>query len=213
MKFIIADTETNGLEAPIKVCEIGLIEIDSDLEILSEFDSLVNPEADIHPEASGVHGIRAEQVENEPTIDELTFPEGDICLICHNVKFDRPLLEPHINVVAQCDTLILARRMLPDSPDHKLATLSAYCDLPQALAHRALGDCRTVLYLLDYLMEGSGWSLTQLINYSNEPQKVSKMPWGKWVGTPMDAVPSGYLRWLRSLDDLDIDMKFTIDNL
>lgn len=210
MCYLIADTETTGLTDPIKIVELGLIEIDKDLEVISEFSSLVNPEQPIESGASGIHNIRDDQVVDEPVIDDITFPEGDFVLICHNVGFDRPLLEPHINVVAQCDTLILARRMLPDSPDHKLGTLSAYCDLPETLAHRALGDCRTVLSLLEYLIEGSGWNLIKLINYSNVPQRLTVMPWGKWAGTPMKDVPVGYIRWLKKLEDLDIDMQLTL---
>ena len=210
MKLLIADTETTGLTKPIKIVELGWIEIDSDLNVLSEFCCLVNPEQPIEPGASGVHNIRDQHVIDEPKLHELDFPEGDIVLFAHNVKFDRPLLEEHLNIVTQCDTLILARRLLPDSPDHKLGTLAAYCDLPETLAHRAAGDCRTVLNLLDYLMKGSGWSLTKLINYSNQPVKVKVMPWGKWKGTPMKEVPGGYIRWLKGLDDLDIDMQLTL---
>jgi len=115
-----------------------------------------------------------------------------------------------MDVVAEADTLVLARRMLPDSPNHKLGTLSAYCNLPDQLAHRALGDCRTVLNLIDYLMEGSGMNLIQLINYSNTPIKLEYINFGKHRGIPFDEVPSGYMKWLKSLRDLDIDMKYTL---
>lgn len=213
MKFIVADTETTGLTDPIKICEIGWIEVDKDLEVLSEFDSLVNPEQPIEPGASGVHNIRDEHVLDEPVIEDIKFPEGDHVLIAHNVKFDRPLIEPHMNIVAQCDTLVLARRMLPDSPDHKLGTLSAYCGLPETLAHRALGDCRTVLSLLEYLIEGSGWNLTRLINYSNVPQKLEYVNFGKHKGKKFSELPLSYLNWMRNSGDWDIDITHTLKHL
>jgi len=210
MKFLIADTETTGLTAPIKVVELGWILVDEELNVIEEFDSLINPERDIEPDASGIHNIRAKQVVDSPKIEEIDFPDGEICLICHRVDFDSPLLSPHMDVVAEADTLVLARRMLPDSPNHKLGTLSAYCNLPDQLAHRALGDCRTVLNLIDYLMEGSGMNLIQLINYSNTPIKLEYINFGKHRGIPFDEVPSGYMKWLKSLRDLDIDMKYTL---
>jgi DNA polymerase III epsilon subunit-like protein len=210
MRFEIADTETTGLSEPMGVCEIGMIEIDSQLNVISEFDALVNPLIPIEPGASGVHGIRDSQVADEPTIDKIAFPDGEVCLICHNVKFDRPLLADHMNIVAQCDTLILARRLLPDCPDHKLGTLAAYIDLQQQLSHRALYDCRWVLGLLEYLVEGSGMNLIQLVNYSNTPQRLSVMPWGKHAGKKFSELPYSYIHWLKGLDDLDIDMQLSI---
>ncbi|MEN8210049.1 MAG: 3'-5' exonuclease, partial [Candidatus Fermentibacteria bacterium] len=94
MKYIIADTETTGLDAPIGVCEVAWIEIDENLETVSEFDSLLNPGCEIPCGAAGVHGIRTEDVQDSPAIEDITFPEGEVCLIAHNVAYDRPLIEP-----------------------------------------------------------------------------------------------------------------------
>ncbi len=213
MRFFICDTETTGLTKPIKVCEVGWIEVDKDLNVISEFDSLINPEQPIEPGASGVHNIREEQILNEPVIEDIEFPDGEICIIAHNSGFDRPLLAPYMNIVAQCDTLVLANRLLPESPDHKLGTLSAYCELPETLAHRALGDCRTVLNLIDYLMEGTGWNLIKLINWSNVPQLLTKVPFGKHKGIEFSELPSGYLHWMNNQSDWNIDIAHTLRNL
>lgn len=208
MRYIIADTETDGLVNP-RACEVAWIEIDENLEVLSEFESILDPEVPICCSAAGIHGLRNEDVIGKPTIEEIVFPEGEICLIGHNIKFDRQMLDPHMNVVAQCDTLILARRMLPDAPDHKLSTLGCYCDLQKQLSHRALYDCRYVLGLIEYLMEGTGWGLIELINYSNTPQIVEFITFGKHKGLPMRSVPKSYLKWMAG-EDFDIDIRFTL---
>ena len=213
MIFRILDCETTGLDDNPGVVEIAWIDVDKDLNVLSSFDSLVNPEKPISEGAEGVHGISSEQVENEPTISEIDFPVGEVCLIVHNLSYDRPLVEPYMNIVAGCDTLVLARRLLPDCENHQLSTLQAYCELPKTIAHRAPGDVQTVLHLLKYLVEGSGMNLIQLVNYSNTPQMLKTMPWGKHSGKKFSDIPSGYMRWLRKLKDLDLDMQLTLSNL
>ena len=209
MKLLIADTETTGVEDP-EVCEVAWIEITDTLEVIHEFHTLIKPPIPIPCDAAGLHGIRDDDVEDSPAIGDVEFPDGEILLIAHNAPFDRPLIEAYMNIVNQCDTLILAKRLLQNAPNHQLQTLGCYCDLQKQLSHRAIYDCRYVLGLLEYLMEGTGWSLSQLINWSNTPCKVEIMPFGKHKGMPMDQVPKSYIRWLRSLDDLDIDMAYTL---
>jgi exodeoxyribonuclease X len=211
MKFLILDTETTGLVAP-RACEIAWIEVDQGLEVLSEFSSLVNPEVPIGCGASGCHGIRDEDVQASPTMEELPFPEGPVCLIAHNVSFDYPIVKPYINIVKKCDSLVLAKRMLPNSPDHKLQTLACYCELQRSLSHRAIYDCRHVLGLLEYLMEGSGYSLIELIDFANTAKLLSHMPFGKHKGLKMSDVPSSYLKWLAGQDP-DLDMAFTLKKM
>lgn len=208
MRYFICDTETDGLVNP-RACELAMIEVDEDLEVLSEFDSILDPEVPICCSAAGIHNIRNEDVIGKPTIEEIVFPEGEICLLAHNSGFDYPILKPHMNIVATCDTLVLARRLLPDSPDHKLSTLGCYCNLQPQLSHRALADCRYVLGLLEYLMEGTNWSLIELINYSNTPVLVETINFGKHKGTPMCDVPKSYLRWMAG-QEFDLDIRFTL---
>jgi len=129
-----------------------------------------------------------------------------------NCKFDYPLVANHMNIVQQCDSLTLAKRMLPDSPDHKLSTLACYCELQRQLSHRALYDCRHVLGLMEYLMDGSGYSLKELVEFSNTAKMVSVMPFGKHKGLRISDVPVSYLKWLAG-QDLDLDMAFTLKRM
>ena len=214
-RLIILDFETNGLKPPIKAVEVAWIEIDHNFNILSKFDSLINPEAEIAPDASAVHNIRAEQVENEPTIEEIEFPKGEICVLAHNAKFDIDIAEPYMNITSQCDSLVLARRLLKESPNHQLSTLREYCELPEALAHRAAGDVSTLLELLKYLAEGTGWALQHLIDYSNKPMKLTHVNFGKHKNKLFTELPKGYRRWMleQRPEDWDIDVRFTLEGL
>ncbi len=209
MQYLILDCETTGLDNP-GVVEIAWIEVDKDLNVIAEFDSLVNPEKEITAGAEGVHGISQEMVENEPVIGDLRFPDREVVLLVHNISFDRPLVDPYMNVVAGCDTLTLARRMLPNCENHQLSTLQAYCELPKTIAHRAPGDCRTVLALLEYLVEGSGWSLIKLINYSNVPKRLEYVNFGKHKGKRFEDLPKPYVNWMRNAGDWDIDIAHTL---
>ena len=210
MKFIVVDTETTGLGEGSKICEVAWAEIESDFNVLSEFHTIVDPEQEICCSAAGVHGIRTEHTKGFPKIEEIEFPEGEICLIGHNVGFDYNYLKDYMDVKITCDTLILARRLLPESPDHKLQTLVCYCDLQENPSHRAIYDVRSCLGLLDYMAEGSELSLEELINWSNTPVLVDVMPFGKHKGMPISKLPESYIRWLSSLDSLDIDMEYTV---
>ena len=53
---MIADCETTGVEAPIGVVEIAWQLLDWDLNLLSKFDTLVNPEMHIPEDVTGLHG-------------------------------------------------------------------------------------------------------------------------------------------------------------
>ena len=59
MQFCFIDTETTGLYTAYgdRICEIGLLAIDEDLEIIDSFDSLLNPMREISPEAQAVNKI------------------------------------------------------------------------------------------------------------------------------------------------------------
>ena len=212
-RFLVVDTETTGLKPPIGVAEIAWCELEEDLNIVSEFSSLVNPMIPIEPGASAVNAITDDLVADAPKIHELPWPSEPVVLICHNTAFDRPLVEPFLDIVDEICTLRLARRLLPDAESHKLSVLNAYCELEPSLAHRALLDTRMTIGLLDYMAEGSGMGMVELIEWLKKPVKFKRLPFGKFKGTPVDRVPYSYLRWMKSLPDLDDDMRATLSHI
>lgn len=90
MIFLIGDTETAGLGDEKRACEIALRLIDEDMNTIQEWQSLVDPQIKINPDAMAIHGITDEDVKFAPTSNEFVEHvlgkkfEGDICLIGHN---------------------------------------------------------------------------------------------------------------------------------
>lgn len=217
-RYIVTDTETTGPTPQDKICEIAWVEIDEQLNEIDLVHSLIDPQRPISASASAVHNITADMVQDSPTVEEF-FEQisprvgGEYILIAHNVKFDRPRVEPHLPaVVGQLCTLRLARRYLPNAENHKLGTLAYQYGLSRGESHRADGDVRTCLSLLRYITELSGKSLPTLVEEELQPVLVDKMPFGKHKDVPMHLLDRGYALWaLRNMQDLDPDLKHTLE--
>lgn len=213
MKVLIADTETTGLEEPIGVVEVAWIELvqeEGDWTLKNSFSSLVKSPYPITCGASGLHGIKDEQLVNEPTLEELPWPQGPVCLVSHNVSFDRPLVEPYMDIQEELCTMILARRLIKGMENYKLTTLACACELSSGLSHRAQLDAINVGELLIYMLQGTKWSVEKMLDFYKKPYVARTMPFGKHAGLPMEEVPIPYLAWL-SGQDLDRDTRTTVD--
>jgi len=150
LPLVILDTETATFDGPPHLLELGAIRV-VDGEVTDQFLSLVCPEVPIQLEASQFHGITEEDVRGAPPLEEVlqrfTDWADDDWLCAHSAPFDarvlgyeyaRTRLTPPPGPFV--DTLSLAKRYLPEAPDHKLATLAEYLDLDTGALHRALED-------------------------------------------------------------------------
>lgn len=210
-RILVMDSETTGLVHPIYICEIAWCEIDEELDIISEYSTLVDPGVPIPCGASAVHGIRDEDVIGAPRAEDVDWPEGEIIFIGHNTPYDYPLISPYMNIVGCIDTLKLARRLMPGPESYALGALSCYCGLPRQLNHRAHADVRDTLGLLDWMMRAFSMDLQQMYDESNTLKRLDKMPFGKHKGLQMELVPYDYIQWLvNSGGTLDDDLKYTI---
>jgi len=213
----IADTETTGTNDKAKIVEFAFVQIDEDLRILNQFQTLINPGEPIPQEASEVHGITDANVRHEPTIEELfgwVFPPlpEKMIIIGHYISFDYQFLQPYIKNPILIDTVQAARRVWPLMKDHKLQTLREELDIEvDGQAHRALADVLVVYGLLKRLCRTR--SLREFIDWMQTPQKVQIMPWGKFKGERMEDIPQWYLRWMLRECQLDPDMKYTVEEL
>ena len=229
-RIMIADTETTGFGKPPKnaIVTFALVEIDHDLEVLGELECMVKPPIEITPGAAGVHGITNEMVADCPSIESV-FATGelhdedlsDVLLVCHNVNFDRPLLEPHMNVRGEFCTLRAVRSVYPEAPDHKLPTLRHWLKIDDFLkesgivagrGHGALADVYVTYGLIYCLLRDSGLPLSELMEDARKPLVHETMPWGIHKDKPLADVPQKYLIWLRSQDsfDKDVDASFKL---
>jgi DNA polymerase III epsilon subunit-like protein len=217
LRFFLGDVETTGPTPKDKVVEIAWFELDETLNVIDKQHSLIDPQMKISAGASGVHGLTNADVEFAPTIEEffdevVTKPvDGDIVLIAHNVIFDNRYFSPHMNIVGQLCTLRLARRVWPTAENHKLATLMYELGLTRGTSHRADGDVETTLDLLRRIVAAMGRPLIDLAEESMKPVFVEVLTFGKHKGKRLDQLPRSYIDWLMGTDNLDRDLRYSLD--
>ena len=168
--FCVVDLETTGgsAQAGSMITEIGAVKVRGG-EVLGEFQTLVNPHADIPAFIAVLTGISNSMVHDAPSIESalpafLEFASGCV-LVAHNAPFDVGFLKhfaerqgrpwPAFEVV---DTAVLARRVITrdESPNCKLASLAQVFRSSTTPNHRALSDARATVDVLHGLMERIG---------------------------------------------------------
>lgn len=139
---------------------------------------------------------------------------GVAYVIGHNVDYDAEALKVPENRRRIC-TLALARRYLPDAPDHKLTTLIYHITPPVfrvherarlLRAHDARVDVQSTARLLVHLCrvaEIDPLDMDHLWRVSEEARIPKVIAFGKHKGTAIADLPRDYIRWLLNLPDLD----------
>ncbi len=155
MREICLDIETTGLEPREghKIVEIACVELFNKIKTGKVFHTYVNPRRDMPDGAFKIHGISAEFLQDKPIFAHVAqkFLEfiNDSKLVIHNASFDTKFLNhelrilnlPSLEKFEICDSLSLARKKFPGSPN----SLDALCkrfkiDLSQRKKHGALTD-------------------------------------------------------------------------
>lgn len=158
--YVVFDLETTGFDPKTcKIIEIGALKYRND-KLVEELDILVNPNALIPGNITSITGINNEMVSDAPTID-VALPEfisfiEDLPLIAHNAPFDLSFIEQNIlnlnmDMITNknIDTVLLARKYIKETYNHKLETLKKYFHLDYG-SHRSVDDCRTTNYVYQY---------------------------------------------------------------
>jgi exodeoxyribonuclease X len=224
--LIVLDTETSGLEEPIGVCEIGMIELDpATLSEVGRLRSLIDPETKISFGAMGVHRITNEMVADQPTLDEYFdqvlgghYANRDILMVCHNSSFDFPKVKHKFGPGSKhlC-TLKLIKKLLPDAENHKLATLKFMLGLGRmdGTSHSALDDVEDTADLLRWIVRESGLSLAELYDLQHQPTVIKTMPFSKHKGQPLEDVPLSFWVWLskQTGEGVDRDLAYSVNLL
>lgn len=224
--LIVADTETTCATPERGVCEVGLAFVDVHGNVLSEHESLIDPQKMISPAASGVHGLTNDDVANSPTLEEYFSDAGEGCfgdrikgpvvMIGHRISFDTHTLAKFVDgEVYELCTLRWLKRIYPEMDNHQLPTAMFALGLPRPQnAHRVMSDVHSARYLAMHIAERCGCDLLELARRSQAPFEVTVFPFGKHKGVPFNQVPKSYLRWAKeNMTDLDADMRFTIEKM
>ncbi len=108
---------------------------------------------------------------------------GDHPLVAHNASFDKRFLDSELEFIARSGSnsmacsMLAARRIYPNAPNHKLGTLVRYCDIEtDGTFHRALADAQMTGHLwismIDHIKETFGLRQVPF----ELMQKLSKVP-------------------------------------
>ena len=140
-----------------RATEVAVVIVD-DGKIVDRYQSLMNTGARIPAFIESLTGISNAMIRKAPPVAEvmraLAEFVGDVPLVAHNASFDSKFLDAEwlrINQQRRQEfacSMLLARRIYPGAPDHKLGTLVRHLELPSAIRHhRALADAEMTAHL------------------------------------------------------------------
>lgn len=164
-EYVVLDLEMTGLSAKTdQIIEIGAAKI-KDNVVIETMECLVNPKCKIPTRVTELTGITDEMVQSgrdkdEAVNDLLNFIDGQI-LVGQNINFDYSFLKQWaVNhkrplEAKACDTLKLARVLLPAEQPKKLESLCEYFGVERAREHRALDDALETWQVFEKLKEMS----------------------------------------------------------
>jgi len=157
--IVVLDFETSGISPDHgdRAIEIGAVMLRQG-EVVDRFQSLMNPGVRVNSFIESYTGITNQMVESAPKADRVMrdFSRfiGDHPLVAHNASFDRRFLDAEFRRIGArrsqefgC-SMLTARRIYPDAPNHKLETLVRYRGLyTDGTFHRALADAEMTAHL------------------------------------------------------------------
>lgn len=155
----IIDFETTGLSPAMgdRATEVAVVIVDGG-EIVGRYQSLMNAGVRVPAFIEALTGISNAMIREAPPAAEvmraLAEFVGDVPLVAHNASFDCKFLDAEWSRINQrrrqefACSMLLARRIYPAAPDHKLGTLVRHLGLPSAARHhRALADAEMTAHL------------------------------------------------------------------
>ena len=158
--YAFFDLETTGLNFVLdEICEIAIIIYDKDFKIKKEFHTLLNTHRGIPQEASDIHGITNDMVEDKPYFGDIALTvkkllDGNV-LCGQNIRnFDIPMLaEQFFNMdivfdvqkIKTLDTLSIEQIT---NPRDLSALYLKYIGKELKDAHSAKADCKASMQVL-----------------------------------------------------------------
>lgn len=156
--YVVLDFETTGLRPGAdQIIQVGAVKYKNH-EQMDIMNQLVNPLRSISTRITSLTGITNDMVRNEPKIEfvinQLIKFIGDLPIVAHNASFDMGFLyaledKVEVPTYTVIDTLKLSRKIINQTPNHKLTTLTQYLQIEHD-AHNALGDCLATAKIYQY---------------------------------------------------------------
>lgn len=163
--IVVLDFETSGMspDRGDRAIEIGAVTLRQGM-VVDRFQSLMNPGIRINGFIEAYTGITNRMVQAAPRAEEVMrrFAAfiGDRPLVAHNASFDSRFLAAELRRIGVqrpltfgC-SMLAARRVYPEAPNHKLETLVRYKNLlTDGVFHRALADAEMTARLWHRMSE------------------------------------------------------------
>lgn len=164
LPIVAFDTETTGLDPYVgdRIIEVGLVvlQLDNAGNVISrdDFSHLVNPGMPIPKKITQITGIRDEDVQGQPSFEELAEEIGKrfqgAIAVAHNYPFDAAFFTVEFakagvlwqEPLAAVDTVDLSMKLYPDVRGHKLGDVTKRLGVSLENAHRATDDAAACGY-------------------------------------------------------------------
>jgi len=164
-QYAVLDFETTGMSPArgARPTEIGVVRV-CEGRIVDRYQSLMNPGMPIPYDIQAFTGITDAMVRQAPPVRDVMTQVvhfvGTDPIVAHNAAFDRKFWAQETASLSDqapnrflC-SLLLARRLFPATPNHKLETLVSALGLPSSgRFHRALADAECTAHLFIRLQE------------------------------------------------------------
>lgn len=199
MLYAVVDIETTGgFAAGNGITEISIL-VHNGAEVISVYDTLINPEQEIPVYIESLTGISNEMVAAAPIFSEVAAEIyellNDKVFVAHNVNFDFSFVKHHLSLCGyelNCKklcTVRLSRKLLPGHKSYSLGKLCAALNIVIHNRHRAGGDAAATAALLTILlnMDIDGFIGQTLSRSSKEqvlPPNLPKSEIDKLPGLP-----------------------------
>ncbi|MDM8561323.1 DNA polymerase III subunit epsilon [Thiotrichales bacterium HSG14] len=221
MRQIVLDTETTGLDPKIghRIIEIGCIEISNRRTTDNCYHHYLQPDRKIDTEASVVHGITNDFLQDKPRFSEIANEFMDFIsgaeLIIHNANFDVGFINHELKLLNQgwkplshyceiLDSLALARKHHPGQKNNLDALCKRYnIDNSSRQLHGALLDAE-ILAEVYLAMTGGQVSLLASENKAesniNTIKRISSDRSALTLMTPTDEELQAHEQCLATID-------------
>ncbi|MEZ1317335.1 3'-5' exonuclease [Pseudomonas fluorescens] len=162
-RIAVIDFETTGI-SPSSSCratEIAVVILERG-RIVERYQSLMNAGVRVPAFIEQLTGISNAMLRSAPpaerVMNEVNEFVGTTPLLAHNAAFDQKFWDFELGRIKRTRlqnfacSLLLARRLMPAAPNHKLGTLTTFAQLPHTgQAHRAMADAEMAANLTAHL--------------------------------------------------------------
>ena len=161
----VIDFETTGI-SPSSSCratETAVVILEQG-RIVERYQSLMNAGVRVPAFIEQLTGISNAMLRTAPSAEQVMNEVNEFVgitpLLAHNAAFDQKFWDYELGRIKRTRlqnfacSLLLARRLMPAAPDHKLGTLTTFASLPNTgKAHRAMADAEMAANLTAHLAE------------------------------------------------------------